>query len=166
MYRCLNELNYAIKDAIKANKQCLCLIININRLHFKDNFKANNFDKASTNPFQNAPATPATAPPNQNPNTPVIINDIATNLIAAISAGAATQQTSPLDGNQIQQTGNIINPALLPLEVQQRLKKGKQHDTYLTKQEGCSFNSTIPNLIVDPAGNTMRKMFHNMDGPH
>ena len=48
----------------------------------------------------------------------------------------------------------------------QRLEKGKQHDSYLTKQERCLFNSTIPNFIVDPAGNTMRIMFYFMDDPH
>ena len=106
------------------------IIININRLHFKDYFKANNFNKVSTKPFPSAPATPATGPPNQNPNTPVKINDIA-NLIVTVSPGVATQWSSPLGGNQMQQTGNIINSVLLPLEVQQRLQKGKQHYTYL-----------------------------------
>ena len=40
-YCCLNKLDYVINNAIKTNKQCLHLIININRLHFKENFKAN-----------------------------------------------------------------------------------------------------------------------------
>ena len=73
--------------------------------------------------------TPAAAPPNQNPNTPVTINDIA-NLIVSVSLEAAAQQNSPLGGNQMQQTSNIINPELLPLEVQQRLKKGSGHLSY------------------------------------
>ena len=45
-------------------------------------------------------------------------------------------------------TGNIINPASLPLGGQQQLEKGEQHDMYLTQQERCSFNSTIPNLVI------------------
>ena len=104
--------------------------------------------------------------PLHQPTKTSTINDIAS-LIAAILPGTtAAQQTSPLGGNQTQQIGNIINPALLPPEVQQQLQKGKQHNTYHTKQERCSFNSTTPNIIVDPAGNTMRKIFHFMDGPH
>ena len=52
----------------------------MNRLHFKDNFKANNFAEFSTDPFPSAPATPAAAPGNQNPDTSATINYIA-NLI-------------------------------------------------------------------------------------
>ena len=111
MYCCFNKLDYTINNAIKANKQYLCLIISINGVHFKDNFKANNFDKVSTNTFPSVPATPAAVPLNQNPNTPVTINDIP-KLIAAVSLVTATQLTSPLGGNQMQQTDNsIINPA-------------------------------------------------------
>ena len=65
----------------------------------------------------------------------VALNDLAT-LIAAVFPGVATTQRTPLVcGNQTQQTGKIINPASLPLEVQQRLEKGDQHDSYPTKQE-------------------------------
>ena len=110
------------------------LLVNINGLHFKDNFRANTFAAISTEPlFQSGPTTPAVPPANQTPNTPVMINDI-TNLIGTVLPGAvAAQQTSPLSGNQMQQTGNIINPVLLPPEGQQRLEKGKQniYDSYI-----------------------------------
>ena len=97
---------------------------------------------------------------------PVTINNIAALIAAGVLPGAVAQQPSPLGGDPTQQTGNIINSELLPCEVQQRLEKGKKQDSYLTKQERCLFNSTIPNLIVDPARNTMRKMFYFMDDPH
>ena len=48
------------------------------------------FDKIGTNLFPNAPATPTAASQNQNPNTPVTINDIA-NLTATVSPGIAAQ---------------------------------------------------------------------------
>ena len=119
-------------------------------------------------PFSDTPMTPIGGmPTNQNSNMPVTFDAIE-RIIAAILpvTRGQEQRLPPLSGNQNQQTGNIVNPAALPLDVQRRLEKGDEHDTYLTKQEHCSFNSNIPNLIVDPAGNTMRKMFHFMDGPH
>ena len=115
-YACLSNSDIAFSKAIKANK-FLCLLVNINSLHFKDNFRANTFADSSTEPFSSGPATPAAPPANQTPNTPVTINDIAS-LIRVVLPGAIAQQTSPLGGNQMQQTGNIINPSLLPHEVQ------------------------------------------------
>ena len=68
--------------------------INVNGLHFKDDFKVNNFDEVSTDLFPNTAGTLATALQNWNPNTPVTINDIV-DLIAAVSPGTvAAQQTS------------------------------------------------------------------------
>ena len=120
-------------------------------------------------PFPDTPMTPigGIMPNNQNPNMPVTF-DALERIIVAISPATRgqEQQTPPLGGNQTQQTGNIVNPAALPLDVRRCLEKGDKHNTYLTKQERCSFNSNIANLIVDPAGNTMRMMFHFMDGPH
>ena len=140
------QAHYVINDAITANEQRLCIRININGLHFKDNFKANNFDKVSTNPFSNAPATLAAASQNQNPNTPVTINDIA-NLIAAVSPGtAAAQQTSPLGGNQMQQTGNIINLAYCYLlKCSNNLKKVNNMTPTLSNKRET--HSTPPFLI-------------------
>ena len=120
-------------------------------------------------PFlDDTPITPTGIPQNQNPNTPVTYHAFE-RIIAAISPAnrGQEQQTTPLRGSKTQQTGNIVNPAALPLDVQRRLEKGDKHNTYLTKQERCSFNSNVPNLIVDPADNTIvRKMFRFMDGPH
>ena len=162
----LSNSDMVFADASEANN-FFCLAVNINRLHFKDNFQPHTFAEISTEPFARAPATPATTPNNQNIYTPVTLNDLA-NLIAAVSPKGATTTncTPPVGGNQTQQTSNIINPASLPPEVQQQPEKGDVRDTYLTKQERCSFNLSVPNLIVDPARNTMRKMFHFMDGPH
>ena len=161
----LTNSDIAFQDAIDANK-FLQLAININGLHFKDNFRPNTFAEISTDPFTAAPTTPV-APTNPNLGTPVTLMDLA-NMIAQVSPNTTNNnnRTSPLGGNQTQQTGHIINPTSLPVEVRLRLEKGDEHDTYLTKRERCSFNSTVPNLIVDPAGNTMRKMFYFMDGPH
>ena len=167
-YSRLNKLAYIVDDAATENTNILRIRININGLHFKHDFKAHNFDEIRMEPFADTPMTPLGGTQNnQSPTTPVTL-DALERIIAAISpAGIGQEQRTPsLGGNQTQQTGNIVNPASLPLDVRRRLERGDEHDAYLTKQERCSFNSTIPNLIVDPAGNTMRKMFHFMDGPH
>ena len=128
----------------------------------KENFQPSTSADISTEPFARGPATPGMTPNNQDINIPVTFNDIAS-LIVGVSPVTIGQQTSPLGANQTQQTGN---PALLPPEAQQRLENGEQHGTYLTRQERCSFNLSVTNIIIDPAGNTMRKMSHFMDGPH
>ena len=168
-YSRLNKFTYIVDNTATANTNILRIRINVNGLHFKDNFKAHNFDKIRMEPFPDTPMTPVEMPHNQNPNTPITF-DALKRIIAAISPatrGQEQQRTPPLGGNQTQQTGNIVNPApALPLDVRRQLEKGDEHDTYLTKQERCLFNSNVPNLIVDPASNTVRKMFHSMDGPH
>ena len=82
-------------------------------------------------PFPDTPMTPVGMPNNQNPNTPVTF-DTLERIIAAISPATRGQEqpTPPLGGNQTQQTGNIVNPAALPLDVRRRLEKGDEHNTY------------------------------------
>ena len=162
----LTSSEIAFQDAIDNKQKFIRLAININGLHFKENFSPSTFAEISTEPFPIAPTTPIATSNNQNVTTPVTLVDLA-NLIAQVSPGGGNiHRTPPVGGNQTQQTGNIVNPASLPMEVQRRLAKGDEHDTYLTKRERCSFNSSTPNLTTDPAGNTMRKMFYFMDGPH
>ena len=94
--RHISNSDIAFSNVIKANK-FLCLVVYINDLHFKENFRANSFADISTEPFPRMPSTPAASPANQTPNTPVTINDIA-NLIAVVSPGAVAQHTSPVGG--------------------------------------------------------------------
>ena len=51
----LNKLAYVINDTTAANERVLHIRININRLHFKDDFKDNNFEEVSTDPLPNIP---------------------------------------------------------------------------------------------------------------
>ena len=138
----LSNSNIALSNAIEA-KKFLRLAVNINELHSKENFQPNTFAEISTEPFPQGPATPATTPTNQNLNTLVTINDIAS-LIAAVSPGTtAVQQTSPLGGNQMKQTGNIINPALLPpLRYNNDVKK--VNNMTLTLPKKSSIHSPLP----------------------
>ena len=131
-YYRLNKLPYIVDDAATANTNILRIRINVNGLHFKDNFKAHIFDKIRIEPFPDTPMTPVGMPHNQNPNMPVTF-DALKRIIAAISTATRgqEQQTPPLGGNQTQQTSNIVNPAALPLDVQQRLEKGDKHNTYI-----------------------------------
>ena len=89
-YCCLSKSDYAFKDAINAQKNRLCLAVNINGLHLKDNFAAESFADISTEQFPNSPATPVVGITTQEPATPVTIQDIAT-LIAVVSPGATPQ---------------------------------------------------------------------------
>ena len=83
----------AFMDASKANK-FLCLAININGLHFKENFQPNTFAEIRTDPFPRAPTTPVAAPANPNLNTPVTLIDLA-NMIAQVSLGGTTNNCTP-----------------------------------------------------------------------
>ena len=113
---CLSKSGYPFKDMINAKNTCLPLAVNINGLHFKDIFAANRFADISTKQFPNSPTTPITETTTHNPTTKVTIQDIAV-LVAAVSPGATPQNAPPVDGNQLQQTGSIINPASLPPDV-------------------------------------------------
>ena len=160
----LSMPDYAIRDAVKAERTSLRLSVNINRLHFKDDFNASNFADIGTDPFPDVPSTPVTNTPN-NTAPPATPQDFAAAIIAAVSPNTQGRNVNPTGGNQTQQTGNIINPASLPPDVRARLLLGEKHDVYLTKEQRGTFDSTTPD-ITDPAGNTMRKQYHFMDGPH
>ena len=136
-YSRLNKLAYIVNRAATENTNILRIRINVNGLHFKNDFEAHNFDKIPMEPFPDTPMTPLRGMQNnQAPNTPVTLNALERN-IAAISPATRgqEQQTPPLGGNQTQQTGSIVNPAALPLDARQCLEKGDKHDAYLTKQE-------------------------------
>ena len=94
----LSNSELAFQDASKANK-FLQLAININRLHFKENFQPNTFTDINTVPFTRAPAMSVAAPVNPNLNTPVTLVDLA-NMIAQVSPGGTNNnRTPPLGGN-------------------------------------------------------------------
>jgi len=87
-YSRLNKLTYVVDDAAIANTNILRIRININGLHFKDDFKAHNFNEISMDPFPDAPLTPQGGTQNnQAPATPVTINALE-RIIAAISPAA------------------------------------------------------------------------------
>ena len=112
----LTTSELAFHDAREANK-FLCLAININGLHFKENFRPNTFAEISTKSFPGMPTTPVATPANPSLNTPVTLVDLA-NMIAQVSPGGTTNNCTPPSGdNQTQQTGNIVNPSSLPPEV-------------------------------------------------
>ena len=67
----LKATQFAFDDAISTNNTCLRIKININSIHFKSNFAANNIDHLSSEPFVAAPETPtAGTAPIQPPITP------------------------------------------------------------------------------------------------
>ena len=91
-YSRLNKLTYIVDDAATENTNIFRIRINVNGLHFKNNFKAHNFDKIRMEPFPDTKMTPIGGiPNNQNPNTPVTFNAIEI-IRAAISPATRRQE--------------------------------------------------------------------------
>ena len=97
-YSRLNKLTCIVDDATTKNTNVLRIRINVNGIHFKNNFKTHNFDKIQMEPFSDTPMTPIGGmPTNQNSNTPVTFDTIE-RIIAAISPATRGQEqrTPPL----------------------------------------------------------------------
>ena len=67
----LKDTQFAFNDAVSTSNSCLRIKINIDSIHFKHDFAANNIDHLSGEPFIAAPETPTMgAAPIQLPITP------------------------------------------------------------------------------------------------
>ena len=107
----LTHLEHVLDDAFHNQKRSLCIVVNINGLHFKDNFAANNLDEISSTPFTSIPGTPTAGTAQTGAATPEQVAQALLNLVSP------STRVQPLGGNQQQLTGTIINPASLPADV-------------------------------------------------
>ena len=64
------DTQFALDDAVAANSSCLQIKMNINSIHFKSNFAANDINHLSGEPFVAAPETPTAPAAQQSPVTP------------------------------------------------------------------------------------------------
>lgn len=149
----LTHLEHVLDDAFHNQKRSLRIVVNINGLHFKDNFAANNLDEISSTPFVSIPGTPTAGTAQTSAATPEQVVQALLNLVSP------STRVQPLGGNQQQLTGTIINPASLPADVRSRYERALQPDLILTKHDRAEF------LLPDGTGN-IQSAYHYMDGPH
>ena len=161
----LTNLEQVLKDAVRNKKVCLQLVVNINGLHFKPNFAANDLNHISDTEFEQSPATPPNRLPASTPHaTPDQFSQAFSlalqNLVSpqASNTGAGTP-LSQSGGAQTQLTGNIINPSSLPTDVRTRYERCIQHDVLLTKHDRAAYT------ITDNTG-ALRSALYYMDGPN
>ena len=149
----------ALDDAIQNNQSSIRLVININNLHFKDNFAPGDLQSMSLTPFDDAPTTPA-AGTAQVFTTPEQVSQAVTQAIQNLVSPSTLPLRTPIGGGiQTQQTGTIINPNSLPPVVRSRYEQCLQHDAFLTKHD------RKPYELPDSTG-TIRQSMHFMDGPN
>lgn len=147
------NFGHVLDDAINAKANVLRVSINVNLVHFKEDFSVTNLDDFSKDPFETAPRTPTNRMSSIPANTPESLEQvIRTALFNMVSPAGAAQ--SPADtpvqpgGAQTQQTGNIVNPASLPAVVQERLDKAKRADYFMTKSDRDPFQLPMSSTVV------------------
>ena len=113
----LEDIQFSFDDAVSANSSCLQIKMNINSVHFKPNFAANDIDHLSSEPFV---ATPETPPVPTAPQPPITPEQMIQTFLEQLSGSWPTLRTDIDDvagGTQTQDTGNMINPDNLPADV-------------------------------------------------
>lgn len=156
----LKDTQFAFDDAVATNNSCIRIKININSIHFKHNFAANNIDHLSSEPFIATPETSTmAATPTQPPITPEQMIQTFLDRLSGTRPTTRPDTDAATGGTQTQTTGNMINPDNLPADVRSRYIQGQQHCLIMTKQD------RVPFRLTDSTGNT-RPAHHFMDGPH
>ena len=156
----LKDTLFAFDDAIAANNPCLRIKMNIDSVHFKHDFAANNIDHLSSEPFIATPETPTmTAAPTQPPITPEQMIQTFLEQLSGSRSTTRSDYENVADGSQTRDTGSMINPDNLPADVRSRYIQGQQHCLIMTKQDRAPFR------LTDGAGNN-QPAHHFMDGPH
>ena len=139
----LKDAQFAFDDAVSANSSCLQIKTNINSIHFKPNFVANNIDHLSSKPFVATPETPTMQTAPQSPITP---EQMIQTFLEQLSGSQPTlhPDINNVAGRiQTQDTGNMINPDNLPADVCSRCIQGQRHCLILAKQDRVPFGLTI-----------------------
>ena len=144
------NFGHALNDAMNAKANLLRVSININLLHFKDDFSVTNLDDFSKDPFETVPRTPTNRTSSIPVNTPESLEQvIRTALFNMVSPpGPDTAPAQPAGGPQTQRTGNIVNPASLPAVAQERLDKAKRADHFMTKSDRDPFQLPVNDTVV------------------
>ena len=139
----LEDTQFALDDAVSANSSCLQMKMNIDLIHSKSNFAANNINHLSGEP---SAATQEMRTMQTAPQLPITPEQMIQTFLEQLSGSQPTLRPdvdNVAGGTQTQDTGNMINPDNLPADVCSRCIQGQRHCLILAKQDRVPFGLTI-----------------------
>ena len=164
--RTVQELADGLTSALDQGHASMDLYIDIGRLHFIAEPNPYNFDHFQLDtPFPTTRPPPAPAGPALDVNA--LVAALAAHTAALSSAASTSTSTTAQAGNSALAGSipvtNIFNYRALPSDVRMRYDLHANRTMMTRRVMDVEFESTIPNMTLDPSGATMRTTLFYLD---